>query len=169
MNNRISWLVGLFVCLGLWFFVFVFFNDCSNAWSPSAPGYALWWDSWRLNFNTGGSEHLALSKQKTCSHVRGKMTGLTRLGQKVNGTVVHLWQLLIDHKKAIVHGHPDAGTRAANNRLLPSAEWTNWFSSAAASSQLLLYSKCSGQKYKASCFLFVYYLFGHYLHFLIRN
>lgn len=66
------------------------------------PGCALWWDSRRLNFSTGGSEHLTLSKQKAGSHVQGKMTVLTRLGPKMNGTVVHLWQLLMDHRKAIV-------------------------------------------------------------------
>jgi len=72
-------------------------------------------------------------------------------------------------KKAIVHGHSDEEMCAANNRPLSSAELTNWFSSAATSNQLLLYSKCSGQKHKASRFLFGYYLFGHYLHFLVRN
>lgn len=84
------------------------------------------------------------------SNVQGKKTVLTGLGRKVNGTVVHLWQLLMDkptyHKKAIVPGHPDEEMCAANNRPFSSAELTNWFSSAATSSQLLLSSKCSGQK-----------------------
>lgn len=69
--GKVGWGVGvfgwlaLFGCplgiLGGWLvwllaFCFVFPPSCNNVWSAGTACAALWWDSWRADFSTGGSE-----------------------------------------------------------------------------------------------------------------
>lgn len=139
MDNRKSWLFSLF------------FKCRALAWPRG--------DSWGSDSNIW---HRPSAKGTPMVRAKG------RLVREARGAVVPPWQLPLSHRRAFVQGC-EQGMSAANSGPRPPAELTNWCSAAAAPSQLLPPSKCSGQKYRASRFLFGCYLSGHYLHFLIRN